>query len=288
MNKQLICLVGESGSGKTTIAQLLEERYGYTSISSYTTRPRRHPEEKGHIFVTQEQFDALLPDLVAYTKFSGYEYGATRQQVEQHDIYIIDPTGVDELAKHIGLENMLVVYLLTSPLIRQQRMIAERGQEAAIKRFAHDRDKFNEFRFYEQYDMVLRNDTKEDLERNVFIIGELITNMKRPAPEEVHMYRFNHDDMYEWVIARYPGEAIACYINQVGHEWWEEEREAWMDSGYTYEDFINEFVTKLDRESILRMHEDGEVKYEATIDEHIRKHLAAGGAVPFYYGCSGY
>ncbi|MCI1694860.1 hypothetical protein [Aneurinibacillus aneurinilyticus] len=169
--KRIVCLVGESGSGKSTIAQLLEEQYGHTSIPSYTTRPPRHPKEKGHIFISQKKFDAIRPDLVAYTKFSGAEYGATRQQIEKHDIYIIDPAGVDELAIHIGRENMTVIYIQVDTQERHRRMEADRGLEKAKERIMHDIGKFAGF---DDYDMALNNRTTNDLERNVFLIHQLI------------------------------------------------------------------------------------------------------------------
>jgi guanylate kinase len=171
MHNQIVCLVGESGSGKSTIAQLLEEQYGYTAIPSYTTRPPRNQEEKGHIFVSQEEFDTIRADLVAYTKFSGAEYGATRQQIEQHDIYIIDPAGVEGLAKHIGRENMTVIYIRVDARTRRCRMEFERGFETARERVAHDIGKFAGF---DDYDISLRNETRSDLERNVFLIHQQI------------------------------------------------------------------------------------------------------------------
>ena len=46
-NNCLFLIVGASGSGKTTIANTLEERYGYKQIQSYTTRPKRYETECG-------------------------------------------------------------------------------------------------------------------------------------------------------------------------------------------------------------------------------------------------
>ena len=41
MYKNLYLIVGASGSGKTTVANALEEKYGYKQLQSYTTRPMR-------------------------------------------------------------------------------------------------------------------------------------------------------------------------------------------------------------------------------------------------------
>ena len=56
MRKPLFLFVGRSSSGKTTIANILEERYGYKQVQSYTTRPPRYEGEVGHIFVNENEF----------------------------------------------------------------------------------------------------------------------------------------------------------------------------------------------------------------------------------------
>ena len=40
--KHIFLIIGASGSGKTTITEQLEQRYGLTSIQSYTTRAARY------------------------------------------------------------------------------------------------------------------------------------------------------------------------------------------------------------------------------------------------------
>jgi guanylate kinase len=140
----IVCLVGESGSGKTSLAEAMEE-FGYKQLFSYTTRPPRYKGEKGHTFVTPEEFDAIRGDLVAYTMFNGYEYGATRQQVQQSHLYVIDPDGVNMLAERYGKEHIIVVYLQTDENERFNRMVEERGWDAALERLEHDREKFAKF-----------------------------------------------------------------------------------------------------------------------------------------------
>ncbi|MED0708678.1 hypothetical protein P4S91_22265 [Aneurinibacillus aneurinilyticus] len=110
--------------------------------------------------------------------------------------------------------------------------------------------------------------------------------------ENVNMYRFNHDDMYEWVIARNLSEAIGCYISSVGHKQWEEERESRMNPAsleeYSYEEFIGDFITELEDDDTLTMMDGNEEKRTLTIKEHIKQHLDEGGTLPVYFGCSGY
>ena len=88
MNNYIFLIVGPSGSGKTTLVEMLEQSLGMTSIESYTTRKPRYSGEKGHIFVSDEDFDQLK-DLVGYTEFDNHRYAATAMQVEHNDIYVI-------------------------------------------------------------------------------------------------------------------------------------------------------------------------------------------------------
>ena len=52
---------------------LTELQYQYKPLLSYTTRPKRYPEEEGHIFITKSEEVPLLQDIVAETYFDGYK-----------------------------------------------------------------------------------------------------------------------------------------------------------------------------------------------------------------------
>lgn len=111
LRDKIILLVGKSGSGKSSVANALNARYGLTSIESYTTRPPRFNGETGHIFVSKENFP-LRSEWVAWTLFNGYEYCATKQQVDENDVYIIDPAGVEYFKdRYDGNKKPIVIYL---------------------------------------------------------------------------------------------------------------------------------------------------------------------------------
>ena len=105
----LYCIIGPSGSGKSSVVNKLIEM-GYKAPDSYTTRPKRNPNETGHTFITDEEYD-MLDDVVANTVFNGYKYCVTREMLEGCNLYVVDPEGVRTLEKHgyfdfkvIGLE----------------------------------------------------------------------------------------------------------------------------------------------------------------------------------------
>lgn len=104
-----ILIVGRSGVGKDYLANLLKEK-GMTQVLSYTTRPKRSTDENTHIFITPEEA-ATFTDKVATTVINGYEYFATRKQVEENDIYIIDPNGLHELMDNMPDTPFLIIYL---------------------------------------------------------------------------------------------------------------------------------------------------------------------------------
>lgn len=119
----IFLIVGCSGSGKTTITEQLETKYGLKSIQSYTTRKPRYDGETGHIFVSNEEFDKLT-DMVAYTEFDSKRYCAVAEQVENNDLYVIDPKGVDYFIKsYKGKKTPKIIFIDSDLNVRYERMV---------------------------------------------------------------------------------------------------------------------------------------------------------------------
>lgn len=133
MTKPLYLLIGRSASGKTTIANMLTEKYGYQSVSSYTTRPPRYYGEVGHIFVDNETFDQL-GELAGFVEYNGYRYGTTIQQVDDADIYVIDPIGAEYLLDKYTDRPICIIYFDASIPTRIHRMISRGDSDLAIIR----------------------------------------------------------------------------------------------------------------------------------------------------------
>lgn len=152
----MIFLIGASGSGKTTLQRELERR-GWKAVVSYTTRPKRYEGEGGHIFV-----DKYSGDGVAYSKFNGYEYWCTQEQLDECDVYVVDWNGIDIL-KEKGVEGV-VVYIDVSEEERRRRMKLRGDSDEMIEsRIENDRKMFPEERKMEA-DVVLEDMTLEDME----------------------------------------------------------------------------------------------------------------------------
>lgn len=127
----ILLLVGPSGSGKTTVANLLSLRNGWRQVASYTTREPRYPGEEGHTFITEEEF-RILKNLVAYTEYNGHRYGATAQQIDDCQIYVVDIPGVKSLAQNYkGERDVRVIILDVSEDDRRHRM-HDRGDSDAV------------------------------------------------------------------------------------------------------------------------------------------------------------
>lgn len=102
-------VVGRTGSGKDYLVNKLEKK-GLTQVISYTTRPRRNDKEKSHIFITRDESEKQLCK-VTKTVINEYEYFATKEQVENADIYIIDPDAIDTLVRNMPDTEFQIVYV---------------------------------------------------------------------------------------------------------------------------------------------------------------------------------
>ena len=106
----IVCILGKSGSGKTTIVEKLNKEYGYEILDSYTTRKPRYNGETGHTFIDDMTF-ASLPDKVAYNNFNGNYYCATKQQVDESDLYVIDVPGLKQLKELYHGKEIISIYI---------------------------------------------------------------------------------------------------------------------------------------------------------------------------------
>lgn len=128
----LYLFVGKSASGKTTIANLLEENYNYKPVESYTTRPPRYVGERGHTFVSENEFDNL-EDLAAYTEYNGHKYGTTNEQLDSCDLYVIDVPGVETLLERYTTDREIyIIYFDSNVHTRILRMIDRHDSDMAI------------------------------------------------------------------------------------------------------------------------------------------------------------
>ena len=186
MGNCIFLIVGCSGSGKTTITEQLEQKYGLKSIQSYTTRKPRYDGESGHTFVSDEEFDKLT-DMVAYTEFDSKRYCATAEQVENNDLYIIDPKGVDFFMKaYKGSKTPKIIFISSNLTTRYERMV-ERAEtkgkshqeaiESSLTRIVNDAGEFYDYIQGQAWiDYVCKNNSNDKLEDIVDKIFDYISS----------------------------------------------------------------------------------------------------------------
>jgi len=147
---KIVCLIGKSGSGKSTIAEWLETRHGIKQIQSYTTRPQRTADEKGHIFVSDLEYEVLSAnEILTETVFGGYRYWTTHKDIPE-DIcsYVIDERGYEELVKRHSNKYDIVSFWI------------ERDEELRnVSQERKDRDKEMFTKPYWMYNFVVINNS---------------------------------------------------------------------------------------------------------------------------------
>ena len=132
MTKPLYLFVGRSASGKTTVANMLESQYDFWQLQSYTTRPKRHADEIGHTFITNDEFDKL-ENIIGYTEYNNHRYCATKEQIDAVDIYVIDPFGVKTVLERYNSDRpIVIIYFDTSVRTRIDRMINRHEPDMTI------------------------------------------------------------------------------------------------------------------------------------------------------------
>lgn len=203
--KNIYLIVGESGSGKTTITEQLFN-YGYKTIQSYTTRKPRYEGETGHTFINVDE----IPDkgeMVAYTFYNDNHYFATQEQVENNDLYVIDPAGITYFKEHYkGNKGIRIIYVTVPENVRRDRMIKRENPQndyeyaevlsRANSRICVDKQVFKDF----EYDFKIQND---ELHETTYRIHKYIMDCEQ---ENVNSYIHKDYDKVIYVSHPYGGD----------------------------------------------------------------------------------
>lgn len=166
MNKNLlIALLGTSGAGKSTIANRLQRKHGYVSAKSYTTRPIRtecEGDELTHTFITPDQVDEYRDDIVAYNRYNGYEYFATRKMLNEANLYVVDVDGLKQLYRNYHDKDILSIFIDCDSSIVARRM-SDRGDsdEQIMQRLQFDAVQFADAKSL--CDFVIPNETPNQI-----------------------------------------------------------------------------------------------------------------------------
>lgn len=136
--KNLYAFVGRSGIGKTTIVEALSKRDGWVQAESYTDRPKRKPNETGHIFISPQEFNDLT-ELLLPTTFNGCRYAMTKYILNDADLIVVDPKGVTDVKSDYKGKKVIVIGLHCDVRVLEKRMYQRGDSSGQVKgRLEHD------------------------------------------------------------------------------------------------------------------------------------------------------
>ena len=185
MRKKLICVDGRTCSGKDSLVNAMIQKYPEVlkPVISRTTRTMREGEQNGveHWFHTKEEFDRIMEinkdNIVAYTQIKnendtdGYEYFTMKEDLEDANIYIIDPNGVKYLKSRTDLDmDIWVIYVYASDDVRRERAKKSRSdyETEYEKRVLKEKAQFDEAEKNFEFDYLVKNENSFENSLNKF------------------------------------------------------------------------------------------------------------------------
>ena len=158
--KTIFLILGESGSGKDTIVDRLCKT-GLKKLVSHTTRARRKDEpDTSHIFSAYNDYLQAKESgqIIAETCINNVYYWATKDQLKDADVYIIDPQGSAMLQAMELPYRFVRIYINVPKPIRRERAL-QRGDnmETYAKRAADEFKQFADMKIRNKYDYAVSN-----------------------------------------------------------------------------------------------------------------------------------
>ena len=201
---KVIVLVGESSSGKDTIyKELVDTIPNLRECVSHTTRPPRDGEIDGitYNFISDMEFaikqiNNEFIETRYYNTVNGlWKYGVCKNSIDidSNNIYIVilDLTGLKEIEKYVGKENVTSIYIRTSPHVRYLRSLDRQSAiidsqysrydfstlDEILRRFKDDSVKFA--KATKVCDITLNNNSLKEKTLTLQLISKLVESLSK-------------------------------------------------------------------------------------------------------------
>lgn len=165
-----VLIVGRTATGKDYLANELKSR-GMTLLKSHTTRPKRSDDEDTHTFITNEEYDAIdKRTVVAHTEINGNKYFATKDDVLNCDVYIIDVNGLRQISESMPDTPVIVVYMTANEEERKKRFIKRSGldENKALKEYEERTESENAQ--FSEFEKILADNELSKIGNNFTVI----------------------------------------------------------------------------------------------------------------------
>ena len=185
--KTIFCIVGESGSGKDTLVNYVLKKFNIPlkTVISYTDREMRENETNGveHHFVSKDTMTDLLKnmEIASYTKIGDTSYCTLLSDLEESDICIIDPNGLNGLKIKYGDRfNFVTVYIDCSYNERKKRLENRSDFKSSFEKRALDEaEQFAKFRNSRGYDHIIDNSSIYTISVNAIRLSEIFWSYRK-------------------------------------------------------------------------------------------------------------
>lgn len=179
--KTIFCIVGESGSGKDTLVSYTLKEFGipFKTVISYTDREMRENETNGveHHFVYKDTMSDLLKnmEIASYTKIGDISYCTLLSDLEESDICIINPNGLNGLKIKYGDRFNFVTVYIDCPYDERKKRLENRSdfKSSFEKRAFDEEEQFTEFRKSRGYDHVIDNGTISTVYKSAMVLFDI-------------------------------------------------------------------------------------------------------------------
>ena len=182
----VFCLVGPMACGKSEVYNLCKDHFSPTK--SITTRPIRETEDGNeYYFVDNDTFLKMLNnnEIIEYRKkelnneiiYYGTSFKSIDVNSDNNYLKPLDETGVIDLKKYLGEDNVTAIYLECNKRIRMKRAKNREpniDMNLLLKRFNDDKNTVETFKNH--CDLVFKNESKEDLRYIVNFIKSISSN----------------------------------------------------------------------------------------------------------------
>ena len=180
----MLCFIGKTASGKNLVRDQLVEKYHFSPIITYTTRPMRKDEKQDvtYHFISDEEFnqkidEGFFAEWKSYITNEGvWYYGSSLEDIENADnksVIILTPQGYRDIKEKLHDKNLACIYLYEN-IDTMRKRLSKRGDDPkeVERRIKSDLEDFKNFE--SEADKIVYNNFDADIDEVIKKILEFV------------------------------------------------------------------------------------------------------------------